>query len=140
MKICYDIRWVPEDGLKRELDWLKNMGDWMISKKRYWGLSLPIWVDEQSGDFEVIGSYQELKDRAVEGWSEFAGHSPHRPWIDLVKIKNPKTGNLMSRVPDVGNPWLDAGIVPSLAVVTAAGLMLDSAFWPALFRRFFLAG
>ena len=50
---------------------------------------------------------RELNQRAVEGWKEFAGHSPHRPWIDLVKIKNPKTGNVMSRIPDVGNPWLD---------------------------------
>ena len=88
------------------------MGDWMISKKRFWGLALPIWVDEKTGDFEVIGSREELKERAVEGWDEFEGHTPHRPWIDLVKIRNPKTGNLMSRIPDVGNPWLDAGIVP----------------------------
>jgi isoleucyl-tRNA synthetase len=112
MKICYDIQWIPEFGLQRELDWLKNMGDWMISKKRYWGLALPIWVDEQTGDFEVIGSREELKARAVEGWKEFEGHSAHRPWIDLIKIRNPKTGNLMSRISDVGNPWLDAGIVP----------------------------
>jgi isoleucyl-tRNA synthetase len=114
MKVVEDVTFLPEsiNGKARELDWLKNMGDWMISKKRYWGLALPIWVDEQTDDFEVIGSYAELKERAVEGWSEFAGHSPHRPWIDLVKIKNPKTGNLMSRIADVGNPWLDAGIVP----------------------------
>ena len=88
------------------------MGDWMISKKRFWGLALPIWVDEVTGEFEVIGSREELKERAVEGWHEFEGRSPHRPWIDQVKIRNPKTGNLMSRIPDVGNPWLDAGIVP----------------------------
>ena len=84
----------------------------MISKKRYWGLALPIWVDDEDPtDFEVIGSYEELKERAVEGWTEFEGHTPHRPWVDKVKIRNPKTGNLMSRIPDVGNPWLDAGIV-----------------------------
>ena len=88
------------------------MGDWMISKKRFWGLALPIWVDEVTGDFEVIGSREELKERAVEGWPTFEGHTPHRPWVDQVKIRNPKTGNLMSRIPDVGNPWLDAGIVP----------------------------
>jgi len=108
------IRWLPPsiDGQERELEWLTNMRDWMISKKRFWGLALPIWVDEKTGEFEVIGSLAELKQRAVAGWSEFEGFTPHRPWIDRVKIKNPKTGNLMSRVPDVGNPWLDAGIVP----------------------------
>jgi isoleucyl-tRNA synthetase len=112
MKICDDIRWIPSFGRERELDWLRNMGDWMISKKRFWGLALPIWVDEDTGEFEVIGSRAELKGRAVEGWDEFEGRTPHRPWIDKVKIRNPRTGNLMSRISDVGNPWLDAGIVP----------------------------
>lgn len=108
------IDWLPADmkGEDREAEWLTNMGDWMISKKRFWGLALPFWVDEESGDFEVIGSLAELKERAVEGWEALEGHSPHRPHIDKVKIKNPKTGNLMTRIQDVGNPWLDAGIVP----------------------------
>lgn len=112
--VTEQIRWLPEaiNGKERELEWLTNMHNWMISKKRFWGLALPIWVDEETGDFEVIGTLAELKERAVEGWDEFEGHSPHRPWIDRVKIRNPETGNLMSRISDVGNPWLDAGIVP----------------------------
>jgi isoleucyl-tRNA synthetase len=112
--VTRQIRWLPDsiDGQEREVEWLSNMGDWMISKKRFWGLALPVWVDPETGEFEVIGSLAELKDRAVEGWDEFEGHTPHRPWIDKVRIRSPKTGNLMSRIPDVGNPWLDAGIVP----------------------------
>nr|MDQ3330208.1 class I tRNA ligase family protein [Planctomycetota bacterium] len=108
------IQWLPPSmqGEEREIEWLTNMRDWMISKKRYWGLALPIWVDDATGEFEVIGSLVELKERAVEGWNDFEGHTPHRPWIDAVKIRSATTGNLMSRVPDVGNPWLDAGIVP----------------------------
>ena len=115
MEVVKNIQWLPDsiDGQTRELEWLGNMRDWMISKKRFWGLALPIWVDDGDPEqFEVIGSLAELKERAVEGWNEFAGHTPHRPWIDKVKIRNPKTGNLMTRVADVGNPWLDAGIVP----------------------------
>jgi isoleucyl-tRNA synthetase len=104
-------QWIPEFGLARELDWLKNMSDWCVSKKRYWGLALPIWKCK-CGHFMVIGSRDELKKKAFEGWSEFEGHSPHRPWIDMVKIKCEKCGELVSRIPDVGNPWLDAGIVP----------------------------
>ena len=114
MDVVRKVTFLPAsvNGQARELDWLKNMSDWMISKKRYWGLALPIWVDERDpAQFEVIGSREELKERAVEGWPEFEGNTPHRPWVDRIKIRNPKTGNLMARVPDVGNPWLDAGIV-----------------------------
>ncbi|MBI1825975.1 MAG: isoleucine--tRNA ligase [Planctomycetes bacterium] len=105
-------RWIPEWGLERELDWLRNMGDWMISKKRYWGLALPIWECHECGHFEIIGDREELKALAVAGWDQFDGHSPHRPWVDEVKIRCPQCGNKnVSRVKDVGNPWLDASIV-----------------------------
>jgi isoleucyl-tRNA synthetase len=110
--IVKQIQWVPSWGEERELEWLTNMRDWMISKKRYWGLALPIWVCEDCNDFEVIGGKEELQQRAVAGWDQFEGHSPHRPWIDHVKIKCEKCGGLSHRIPDVGNPWLDAGIVP----------------------------
>jgi len=114
-EVVKTIRWIPDSiqGQERELEWLSNMRDWMISKKRFWGLALPIWVNpDDPADFEVIGSLAELKDRAVEGWDDFAGHTPHRPWIDGVKIRSEKTGATLSRIVDVGNPWLDAGIVP----------------------------
>ncbi len=111
--VAKKIRWIPEFGLERELDWLSNMKDWLISKKnRYWGLSLPIWECSKCGHFEVIGGYEELKEKAVEGWEKFEGHSPHKPYIDFVKIKCSQCGEKMTRVGDVGNPWLDAGIVP----------------------------
>ncbi|MBC8374737.1 MAG: isoleucine--tRNA ligase [FCB group bacterium] len=110
-EITKKVDWIPSYGKERELDWLKNMHDWMISKKRYWGLALPIWTFED-GSFYVVGSETELKELAVEGWEDFEGQSPHRPWIDHVKIKHPETGLIGTRVPDVGNPWLDAGIVP----------------------------
>jgi isoleucyl-tRNA synthetase len=114
MRVVEQATFLPEsiNGRARELDWLRNMGDWMISKKRFWGLALPIWVCASCNAFDVIGGKAELEQRAVEGWSAFAGHSPHRPWIDLVKIKCDKCGGTMSRITDVGNPWLDAGIVP----------------------------
>ncbi len=109
-RVTQNIRWVPEFGMKRELDWLRNMDDWMISKKRYYGLALPIYKCS-CGNFDVIGSEKELEERAVEGWDEFEGNSPHKPWIDSVKINCSHCGKKVSRVSDVGNPWLDAGIV-----------------------------
>jgi isoleucyl-tRNA synthetase len=111
MEVTRQIRWIPSFGLDRELDWLRNMRDWMISKKRYWGLALPIWECSECGHFEVIGDERELEERAVAGWEQFEGHTPHRPWVDAVRIGCPKCGAEVSRILDVGNPWLDAGIV-----------------------------
>ncbi len=113
MDVAKKITWLPSFGLDRELDWLKNMHDWLISKKnRYWGLALPIYECQKCGHFEVIGSKDELKSLAIEGWQKFEGNSPHKPWIDEVKIKCNECGEITSRIADVGNPWLDAGIVP----------------------------
>ena len=109
--VAKKITWIPEFGLKRELDWLSNMQDWLISKSRYWGLALPIWVCPKCGNFEVIGSKEELKNKTIEGWGKFDGHSPHRPWVDELKLKCGNCDGVMERIPDVGNPWLDAGIV-----------------------------
>ncbi len=110
-QVVDNIRWIPEWGRDQEQNWLDNMQDWMISKKRFWGLALPIFECE-CGWYDVIGSKEELKERTVEGWDKFDGNSPHRPWIDHIRIKCPKCGNHVARIPDVGNPWLDAGIVP----------------------------
>jgi len=111
--VAKKIKWLPEFGLERELDWLSNMHDWLISKpNRYWGLALPIYECKKCGNFEVLGSKEELKSRAIEGWDKFEGHSPHKPWIDEVKIRCSKCGEIIERLPDVGNVWLDAGIVP----------------------------
>lgn len=113
-EVVPSIRWIPSDGEAREQDWLKNMGDWMISKKRFWGLALPIWTceAEECDWFTVIGGRDELKEKATEGWEDFDGHAPHRPHVDKIKIKCEACGHHASRIEDVGNPWLDAGIVP----------------------------
>jgi len=112
MDVVDQIKWIPEFGYSREMDWLRNMHDWMISKKRYWGLALPIWECEACGNFEVIGSDDELKERASSGLDVLDDHTPHRPYIDAVTIPCSRCGSTMNRVRDVGNPWLDAGIVP----------------------------
>jgi isoleucyl-tRNA synthetase len=112
MEVVDQIRWIPSFGYERELDWLLNMHDWMISKKRYYGLALPIYDCPECGTFEVIGGRSELREKAVEGWETFEGHTPHRPYVDAVKIACPSCGTVVSRIADVGNPWLDAGIVP----------------------------
>ncbi len=112
MDVVDQIRWIPGFGYERELDWLLNMHDWMISKKRYWGLALPIYDCQACGHFDVLAGREDLRERAIEGWEAFEGHTPHRPFIDAVKIACAGCGAPVSRIPDVGNPWLDAGIVP----------------------------
>ena len=110
-EVTRQVTWYPSFGEDRELDWLEHMDDWMISKKRYWGLALPIFECQSCGTVEVIGSKEELQERAIAGWEEFEGHSPHRPWIDAVQIACRTCGEPVNRIRDVGNPWLDAGIV-----------------------------
>ncbi|HET7829126.1 MAG TPA: class I tRNA ligase family protein [Candidatus Limnocylindrales bacterium] len=112
MEVVDRITWYPSFGYERELDWLLNMRDWMISKKRYYGLALPIYDCRACGSFDVIGGREELEGRAIEGWDAFEGHTPHRPYVDQVKIACSSCGEPVSRITDVGNPWLDAGIVP----------------------------
>ncbi len=147
MDIVENIRWIPDWGREQELNWLENMHDWMISKKRFWGLALPIFECE-CGHFEVIGSKEELKERTVQGWEQFEGNSPHRPWVDAIRIKCEKCGRLVKRIPDVGNPWLDAGIVPYSTVKYStdheywqswipADLVLEC--FPGQFRNWFYA-
>ena len=126
--IVDDIEWIPAWGREREHEWLDNMSDWMISKKRFWGLALPIWTFDD-GSFHVVGSKDELKQLSVEGWNEYDGQSPHRPWIDKVKIRHPETGLVGTRVLDVGNPWLDAGIVP----FSTLGYLTDNDYWKRWF-------
>jgi len=125
MDVVDQIKWVPEFGYSREMDWLRNMHDWMISKKRYWGLALPIWECEACGNFEVIGSDDEMKERATSGLDVLDDHTPHRPYIDAVIIPCSKCGSTMNRVRDVGNPWLDAGIVS----FSTLSYRKDPAYW-----------
>mgnify|MGYP003333142906 CR=1 FL=1 len=102
------VEWIPEQYGKRMEDWLRNMGDWCISRKRYWGLPLPFYRTE-SGEYTIIGSVEELRERAVDPLDDL--EELHRPWIDGIRIRT-DSGEIAERVTEVGDCWLDAGIVP----------------------------
>lgn len=104
------VKWEPNFIGKRMNDWLNNMGDWNISRKRFYGLPLPFYPCKSCGKLTVIGSKQELIDLSTD--SNYELPELHRPWIDKVKIKCPHCGEEVQRVPDIGDVWLDAGIVP----------------------------
>jgi isoleucyl-tRNA synthetase len=90
-------------------DWLRNMGDWCISRKRYWGLPLPFYFCPD-GHMTVIASKAELLEKATAGLDGL--EELHRPWIDDVTVPCGECGQTAERVREVGDCWLDAGIVP----------------------------
>lgn len=104
------VNWTPEFAGKRMEDWLKNMSNWAISRKRFYGLPLPIYHCEKCDKVTVVGSREELKELA----GDIVDTLPdlHRPWIDKVEITCPHCGEKVKRITDVGDCWLDAGITP----------------------------
>jgi isoleucyl-tRNA synthetase len=103
------VEWTPAYMGKRMDDWLRNMGDWNISRRRYYGLPLPFYPCS-CGHVNVIGSRAELEGRAVGGLEQL--EELRRPWIDEVPIRCESCGEEVRRIPEVGDVWLDAGIVP----------------------------
>ena len=79
MDVVDDIRWIPASATSASSTGCARWATGSISKKRYWGLALPIWECAECGGFDVIGGRAELRERAVEGWEAFEGHTPHRP-------------------------------------------------------------
>jgi isoleucyl-tRNA synthetase len=129
-------------------DWLRNLGDWNISRRRYYGLPLPIYPCA-CGHVNVIGSRAELEARATGGLDQL--EELRRPWIDEVRIRCEQCDEEVERIPEVGDVWLDAGIVPfstlgwqnpewipqGYATGAAAGLttadLPDHAYWEQWF-------
>ena len=133
LKAARQVRWVPEHSGKRMEDWLRNMGDWCISRKRYWGLPLPFY-ESPDGERVVVGSKSELREQAVKPQAVDALPELHRPWIDQVEIHTP-AGEVARRVPEVGDCWLDAGIVP---FSTLGYLDADRSAWQKWFPADFV--
>ncbi|MCK4967056.1 class I tRNA ligase family protein, partial [bacterium] len=126
------VTWHPPYGGKRMEDWLNNMGDWCISRKRYWGLPLPFYICESCGEFNLIGTRKELEERAVEGIEQL--EELHKPWIDNVKITCQKCGSVVERVKEVGDCWLDAGIIP----FSTLGYLENNDYWNEWFPAEFI--
>ena len=106
------VSWHPDYvGTKRFNNWLENMVDWGISRNRYWGCPMPIWICSSCGEKHVIGSIKELDDMKV-GDIDVKNMELHRPYIDEVHIKCPKCNGFMNRVTDVMDVWFDSGAMP----------------------------
>ncbi len=106
-----NVEFEPDFMKKRMLDWLNNMGDWAISRARYYGVPLPFYPCKKCGKLTVVGSLDEFKKLSSTAEVDALPHL-HRPYIDKIKITCPHCGNKVERITDVGDCWLDAGITP----------------------------
>ena len=98
------INWVPEHIKEGRFgEWLREVKDWAISRERYWGTPIPIWVCRECGKMKVIGSRKEL---GVDEKFDL-----HRPYVDEIKLKC-KCGGEMKRIPEVMDCWFDSGSMP----------------------------
>ncbi len=103
------VNWMP-DNIKegRMGNFLENVIDWGLSRDRYWGTPLPVWICPDCGKTEVMGSKSELKEKCgVKGDIEL-----HRPYLDNLTCKCPKCGGKMKRTPEVIDCWFDSGSMP----------------------------
>ncbi len=105
------VNWMP-DNIKdgRMGNFLENVIDWGLSRDRYWGTPLPVWVCPDCGEIEVIGSKEELKQKC--GLDKNADIELHRPYLDGLVCKCPRCGGKMKRTPEVIDCWFDSGSMP----------------------------
>ena len=103
------VNWMPETIKEGRMgNFLENVIDWGLSRDRYWGTPLPVWVCPDCGEIEVIGSKAELKEKCgVKGDIEL-----HRPYLDDLTCTCPKCGGKMKRTPEVIDCWFDSGSMP----------------------------
>jgi isoleucyl-tRNA synthetase len=122
------VAWHPDwAGSARFADWISNARDWCISRQRYWGIPLPIWICSSCGRMEVIGTAEELRDRSGIQLPDL-----HRPAVDSVQLVCP-CGGEMRRSPDVFDVWFDSAVA-SWATLGYPGDETElQKWWPADF-------
>ena len=102
-----DINWIPKHVKEGRFgNWLEDARDWALSRNRYWGTPLPVWVCDKCGKKDVLGSFEEVKQKSVVELKD-----PHKPFVDEIVYKC-ECGGDMKRVNDVIDVWYDSGSMP----------------------------
>jgi isoleucyl-tRNA synthetase len=122
------VTWYPEwAGSARFYDWIKEARDWCISRQRYWGIPIPIWICPKCDKYRVIATIAELEERSGKLIAD-----PHRPYVDEVTIPC-ECGGTMKRVEDIFDVWFDSAVA-SWATLGFPGRTAEfDALWPADF-------
>ena len=120
------IIWHPAAAKEWFADAVESSPDWCVSRQRYWGAPLPIWICEQCKEVEVIGSSKELEERAKLPKELF---DLHKPYVDKVTFKCKKCEGTMKRIPDIFDVWYDSGISHTASLTTEEFNRLFPADW-----------
>jgi len=122
------VTWYPEwAGSARFYDWIKEARDWCISRQRYWGIPIPVWVCQKCDQYRVIGTLRELEETSGKPLND-----PHRPFVDEVTIPC-SCGGTMKRVEDIFDVWFDSAVA-SWATLGFPGKTEEfDKLWPADF-------
>jgi len=128
LKEVAKVTWYPEwAGSARFYDWIKEARDWCISRQRYWGIPIPVWVCPKCDAYRVIGTISELEERSGRPLAD-----PHRPYVDDVTIPC-SCGGTMKRVEDIFDVWFDSAVA-SWATLGFPGKTAEfEKLWPADF-------
>ena len=103
-----NINWVPEHFKEGRFgNWLEGVRDWALSRNRYWGTPLPIWVCDKCGKEEIMGSFDEVKEKTGVELKD-----PHKPYVDEITYECSECDGIMKRVNDVIDVWYDSGSMP----------------------------
>ncbi len=107
------IHWQPEHIQEGRFGkWLENVRDWNISRNRYWGCPIPVWVCDACGTTECIGSMEELKAKAGHLPEKDGAVNLHKPYIDALTWTCEKCTGTMTRIPEVLDCWFESGAMP----------------------------